>query len=132
MTADADLILFNGKITTFDRQNPQAQAVAVRDRRFQAVGDDRRIVGLAGANMKRSAADYEDFQVERPETAPTMESDLELCAGAQRSVIASPLRSTLAINPTCRPFIDKTAPFSLVSTIAPAPAPIAAPAPAAP
>jgi predicted amidohydrolase YtcJ len=53
MTADADLILFNAKITTLDRQNPQAQAIAVRDRRFQAVGDERRIMALAGTNTKR-------------------------------------------------------------------------------
>src|SRR5262244_1228355 len=54
------------------------------------------------------------------------------CKANQRSEIAIPLRSTLAINPTCRPVNDKTAPFSLVSTIAPAPTTTAAPAPAAP
>src|SRR6266436_188475 len=50
----------------------------------------------------------------------------------QRSEIAIPLRSTLAIKPTCRPLNDKTAPFSFSRTIAPAPNTIAAPAPAAP
>jgi hypothetical protein len=34
------------------------------------------------------------------------------------SVIASPLRSALAIRPTCRPDSSSTAPFWLVSTIA--------------
>jgi predicted amidohydrolase YtcJ len=53
MNAIADLILLNGKITTLDRQNPQVQAVAVRDGRFQAVGDERDIVGLAGPRTKR-------------------------------------------------------------------------------
>jgi hypothetical protein len=47
-------------------------------------------------------------------------------------VIASPLRSTLAISPTCRPLNSSTAPFWLVSTIARAPPPTARPAPAAP
>jgi predicted amidohydrolase YtcJ len=47
-----DLILHNGKITTLDRRNPQAQAVAVREGRLQAVGDDRAIMGLAGPDTK--------------------------------------------------------------------------------
>jgi hypothetical protein len=48
------------------------------------------------------------------------------------SVIASPLRSAFAINPTSRPDNSSTAPFWLVSTIARAPLPSASPAPAAP
>jgi hypothetical protein len=47
-------------------------------------------------------------------------------------VIASPLRSALAISPTCRPDSSSTAPFWLVSTIARAPLPTVSPAPAAP
>jgi hypothetical protein len=47
-------------------------------------------------------------------------------------VIASPLRSALAIRPTCWPVSSSTAPFWLVSTIARAPRPTASPAPAAP
>jgi len=49
-----------------------------------------------------------------------------------RSAIASPLRSALAISPTCRPESLNTAPFSLRSTIARAPTTSAAPAPAPP
>ena len=49
-----------------------------------------------------------------------------------RSEIARPERSALTINPVCRPLNSRTAPFWLVSTIARAPRPIAAPAPAAP
>jgi hypothetical protein len=49
-----------------------------------------------------------------------------------RSEIASPLRSALAINPTCRPDSVNTAPFSFCSTIARAPTTRAAPAPAPP
>src|SRR5580704_477088 len=52
MNPHPDLILHNGKITTLDRRNPQAQAVAVRDGRLQAVGDDRAIMGLAGPDTK--------------------------------------------------------------------------------
>jgi predicted amidohydrolase YtcJ len=53
MSTSPDLVLFNGKITTLDRENPQAQAVAVREGRFQAVGDDAEIMGLAGPDTKR-------------------------------------------------------------------------------
>ena len=53
MSTQPDLILYNGKITTLDRENPQAQAVAVRDGRFLAVGDEREIMGLAGPDTKR-------------------------------------------------------------------------------
>src|ERR1700704_5896255 len=52
MNADPDLILFNGQITTLHRQKPQAQAVAVREGRFQAVGDEREIMGLLGSGTK--------------------------------------------------------------------------------
>jgi predicted amidohydrolase YtcJ len=53
MNVTADLILTNGKISTLDRQNPQARAIAVRDGRFQAVGDEREIMALAGAGTQR-------------------------------------------------------------------------------
>jgi predicted amidohydrolase YtcJ len=49
----ADLILFNGKITTLDRQNPQAQAIAIRGDRFVAVGTEQDVVRLAAANTAR-------------------------------------------------------------------------------
>ena len=35
-----DLIIVNGKITTLDRQNPEAQAIAIRDGRFLVVGSE--------------------------------------------------------------------------------------------
>jgi predicted amidohydrolase YtcJ len=37
----SDLVLVNAKITTLDRQNPVAQAVAIRDGRFLAVGSEQ-------------------------------------------------------------------------------------------
>ena len=49
----ADLILFNGKITTLDRQNPSATAVAIADGRFVAVGSDSDIFQRAATNVRR-------------------------------------------------------------------------------
>src|ERR1700735_3565564 len=50
MAADApDLILHRGLFTTLDRGNPTASAVAIKDGRFTAVGHDREIMPLAGA-----------------------------------------------------------------------------------
>ncbi len=43
-----DLILHNGRFTTLDRANPQADAVAIREGRFTHVGRSRDIVRLAG------------------------------------------------------------------------------------
>src|SRR5262249_44716690 len=48
-----DLILFNGKIITLDRQNPSATAVAISDGRFLAVGSDSDILQRAGTNVPR-------------------------------------------------------------------------------
>jgi len=48
----ADLILHHGLITTLDRSNPVASAVAVKDGKFLAVGPDREIMALAGPNTK--------------------------------------------------------------------------------
>ena len=44
-----DLILRNGRFTTLDRSNPQADAVAIKDGRFVAVGMERDIMALAAA-----------------------------------------------------------------------------------
>ena len=35
-----DLIIVNARITTLDRQNPSAEALAIRDGRFLAVGSE--------------------------------------------------------------------------------------------
>jgi len=45
--ASADLILTNAKITTLDRSNPRAQAVAIRDGRFLAVGGEAEVRAAA-------------------------------------------------------------------------------------
>lgn len=43
-----DLILTNAKVTTLDRANPQAQAVAIRDGRILAVGTEAEVRAAAG------------------------------------------------------------------------------------
>ncbi|MBD9573496.1 amidohydrolase, partial [Ensifer sp. ENS08] len=47
-----DLILHSGLVTTLDRANPTATAVAVKDGLILAVGDDRTIMALAGSGTK--------------------------------------------------------------------------------
>ncbi|SMF03774.1 hypothetical protein SAMN06265365_106108 [Tistlia consotensis] len=43
-----DLILRNGKITTLDRQRPEAEALAIADGLVQAVGPEAEVMALAG------------------------------------------------------------------------------------
>jgi hypothetical protein len=43
-----DLVLRNGRFTTLDRAKPIASAVAIREGKFVAVGDDAEVVPLAG------------------------------------------------------------------------------------
>ena len=47
-----DLILHNGRVTTLDRTNPNATAVAIKDGLFQEVGSDSDVMALAGPNTK--------------------------------------------------------------------------------
>jgi hypothetical protein len=47
-----DAIFHNGRITTLDPAKPQATAVAVKNGRFTAVGDDAEIVPLKGPGTK--------------------------------------------------------------------------------
>src|SRR5262245_52796545 len=53
MSASADTILLNARITTLDRGNPQAQAVAIGGDRFLAVGAERDVMALAGPQTRR-------------------------------------------------------------------------------
>jgi len=53
MTETADIILFNGKIATLDRTNPQAEAVAIRDGRFVAVGAADDVMAHAGPATRK-------------------------------------------------------------------------------
>jgi hypothetical protein len=52
-SSTADLILYNGRITTLDRQSPETTAVAIRDGRFVAVGTDREVMLLSGPRTQR-------------------------------------------------------------------------------
>ena len=47
-----DLILYNGRVTTLDRSNPTATAVAIRDGKFAAVGSDVEVLLLAGSSTR--------------------------------------------------------------------------------
>jgi predicted amidohydrolase YtcJ len=49
---EPDLILHRGLITTLDRSNPTASAVAIKDGQFVAVGRDGDIMKLAGSSTK--------------------------------------------------------------------------------
>jgi predicted amidohydrolase YtcJ len=48
-----DLVLYNGRITTLDRERPAASALAIRDGRFEAVGDDAAILATAAPDTRR-------------------------------------------------------------------------------
>ena len=50
---EADLVLFNGKITTFDRAAPDISALAIADGRILATGSDRDMLALAGHGTQR-------------------------------------------------------------------------------
>lgn len=52
-TTYPDAVFFNGQITTLDRSQPIVSAVAVKDGRFLAVGDDQEILALAGDATRR-------------------------------------------------------------------------------
>jgi predicted amidohydrolase YtcJ len=47
-SAKADLILHNGKVATLDARKPTAEAVAVREGKFVAVGSDNEVLKLRG------------------------------------------------------------------------------------
>src|SRR6201996_2005816 len=51
--AAPDVILHGGRITTLDRGNPLAEAVAITDGRFSEVGRDADIMPLAGPRTRR-------------------------------------------------------------------------------
>ncbi|MDK1389071.1 amidohydrolase [Sinorhizobium sp. 8-89] len=48
----ADLILHHGLVTTLDRTKPNATAVAIKDGKFLAVGQDAEVMALAGQDTK--------------------------------------------------------------------------------
>lgn len=54
---DPDLVVHDARVYTVDRQRPRAEAFAVKDGRFVAVGSNERIKGLAGRRTQRVDAD---------------------------------------------------------------------------
>ncbi|WP_142846159.1 amidohydrolase [Telmatospirillum sp. J64-1] len=52
MTEAADTVLHHGLVTTLDPANPAATAIAIKDGRFLAVGQDREVMALADAATK--------------------------------------------------------------------------------
>ena len=51
--AYADIVLYNGKILTADEKFSTAEAVAIRDGKFLAVGQSSRIVPMAGPKTRK-------------------------------------------------------------------------------
>jgi predicted amidohydrolase YtcJ len=49
----ADTVIHNAKVTTLDRTNPVASAVAIKDGKFLAVGSDKEVLALADAKTKK-------------------------------------------------------------------------------
>jgi len=49
---DAQLLLVNGRITTLNKDNPAASAVAIKDGRFIAVGEDAEVMALRGEGSR--------------------------------------------------------------------------------
>jgi predicted amidohydrolase YtcJ len=48
----ADTILYNGRITTLDRSNPNSTAVAIKDGRFSLVDNDANVLALKGPETR--------------------------------------------------------------------------------
>jgi predicted amidohydrolase YtcJ len=51
-TTAADLVLHSGLVTTLDRANPVATAIAIKDGKFLAVGQNREVMSLAAPSTK--------------------------------------------------------------------------------
>jgi predicted amidohydrolase YtcJ len=49
----ADLVLLNGNIVTMDSEQPKAQAVAIKNGKFVAVGADKQILSYVGKSTKK-------------------------------------------------------------------------------
>ncbi len=49
----ADTVIYNGKVMTADKNFSIAQAVAIREGKFLAIGDTKRILAMAGPNTRK-------------------------------------------------------------------------------
>ena len=61
--AMTDLILVNAKVTTLDRENPVAEAVAIRDGKFLAVGSQAEVRAAAEGATVSDAGGRLSFDV---------------------------------------------------------------------
>ena len=52
-TNSADVIIYNGKLATQDDRRSFAQAAAIRDGRFIAVGSDREVMAYRDAGKRK-------------------------------------------------------------------------------
>jgi predicted amidohydrolase YtcJ len=57
METTINVVLFNGKVATLDRQTPTATALAIRNGRFSAVGNDDEVMRPAVALERRRHMD---------------------------------------------------------------------------
>src|SRR6266404_7660316 len=51
--SEPELILYNGNFWTVNSRRPRAQAVAISDSRFLAIGSNEEVLGLAAGNAKK-------------------------------------------------------------------------------
>jgi hypothetical protein len=90
-----DTILFGGKLTTLDRSNPVASAVAITDGVFTAVGDDKDVLlcGLAPQIVDQDLRVHLFLDVERRRAGDKVRSILLVLAAPDQ------LRVKIAITP---------------------------------
>ena len=48
-----DLILHNGRVCTFDADQPETQAIAIADGKIQAIGTDADIMAKANVRIEK-------------------------------------------------------------------------------
>ena len=105
-TAKADLILYNGAIYTMDPSNPSAQAVAIKNGYFLAVGTNDEVSNLASPNTKR-------IDLERAVVTPGfVDAHLHTASSGLRHLkeVDCDLRSISAIQAAIRERAQRTAP----------------------
>ena len=51
--SEPDVILYNANFWTVDPRQPRAQAVAISNSRFLAIGSNEEVLALAGGNAKK-------------------------------------------------------------------------------
>ena len=86
VTADADLVLFNGKVLTVDPNDRVVEAIAISGERIKAVGSSSEIMAMASSRARR--IDLEGRTV----TPGMIDTHLHLTAGATRETYEIDLR----------------------------------------